>query len=54
MTTTREQARQTRIAEIRDGARVREVLGQAARHRRLVDGLHEVILRGRRFVGGTS
>ena len=36
--------RQARIAAICDGARVREALGQAATHRRLPDGRHEVSL----------
>jgi hypothetical protein len=40
--TAREAARRERVDAIRDAAIVREHLGQAASHRRLPDGAHEV------------
>ncbi|MFH1918786.1 MAG: hypothetical protein ABIP48_02720 [Planctomycetota bacterium] len=45
--------RAARIQAITDAARVREHLGQAALHRRLPGGEHEIIFRGRRFTGTT-
>ncbi len=45
--------RQERIAAILDAAQARRCLGQAARHCRLPDGRHEVVLRGERFVAST-
>ncbi len=43
--------RDRRVEDIRAGARVRRTLGQAALHRRLPDGQHEVLVRGQRFTG---
>ena len=48
-----EAERQQRVESIRDAAIVRQHLGQAARHRLLPDGEHEVVLRGRVYVGAT-
>ena len=49
----RSAARRARVEAIRDAARVRRELSQAALHRRLDDGRHEVIFGGQRFVGQT-
>ena len=48
-----EAERQRRIETIRDGAVVRQYLGQAAQYRRLSDGRHEVTHRGWVFTGTT-
>jgi len=45
-------ARQRRVQGIRDGARVRETLGEAALHHVLRDG-HEIVHRGERYTGAT-
>ena len=51
MTTPPTTRRAARIQAIIDGALVRQHLGQAAIHRRLVDGRHQIVVRGMVFVG---
>lgn len=46
-------ARAVRIELIRQGAITRQALGQAALHRLLRDGTHEIVLHGERFIGTT-
>jgi hypothetical protein len=48
-----ESARRARITAIRDAATVRAALGQAATHRRLDDGRHEIIVSGRTTTADT-
>ena len=45
--------RDRRVEDIHNGALVRRLLGQAARHHRLDDGQHEVVLHGERFIAPT-
>jgi hypothetical protein len=42
--------RTARISAIRQAARVRRMFGQSAQHR-VVDGQHQVIVRGKVYVG---
>ena len=51
MTSTTDRA--ARVQAIRDGARVRRALGQAALHELLPDGQHKVVVRGQVYVGAT-
>jgi hypothetical protein len=51
--TTAADARRARVQAIRDAATVRAALGQAAAHRRLDDGRHEVTIGGRLGIGDT-
>ena len=48
------ETREVRAQAIRDAAVVRQHLGQAAIHRRLPNGAHEVILRGGAVFVGTT
>ena len=48
----RQARRQARVQAIRDGARVRQALGQGALHDH-VDGEHVVVCQGERYIGHT-
>lgn len=53
MTSPTQPVRAERIEAIRDAAEVRARLGQGAQYRRLPDGSHEIIFRGRIFIQPT-
>jgi hypothetical protein len=50
--TARRAARAARVEAIRNGARVRNALGEAALYQQL-DDRHEIVFRGERFRGAT-
>ena len=52
-TSTSTDVRRARIDAIRDGALVREQLGQSALHKRLPNGSHQIIVGGRVFRAAT-